>query len=105
MKAAARDRPEAKQAGKRSILIHTPWNVECAWKADARWKSKKGLALFDGSYLSALLQSIWAKQELGLICCSQLANHINTSVNHQTYDLKGATVGSLTRGIVMSQKS
>ena len=86
--AFAANRPEAKRAAGRSISIHTPWNV--LGKADARWKSERGSALFDGSYLSAL-PSIWAKQQLGLICCSQLANHINISFNHLTYNPKGST--------------
>eukprot|EP00956_Cyclotella_meneghiniana_P035863 scaffold118784_cov60-Cyclotella_meneghiniana.AAC.4 len=85
----SKDQPEAKRAAERSISIHiTPWNI--LGKADARWKSERGSALFDGSYLSAL-PSTRAKQQLGLICCSQLANHINTSFNHLTYNPKGAT--------------
>eukprot|EP00956_Cyclotella_meneghiniana_P038529 scaffold155622_cov77-Cyclotella_meneghiniana.AAC.1 len=86
--AFAANRPEAKRAAGRSISIHTAWNE--LGKADARWKSERGSALFDGSYLSAL-PSIWAKQQLGLICCSQLANHINISFNHLTYNPKGST--------------
>ena len=79
------DRPEAKRAAERAISIHTPWNI--LGKADARWKTEKGSSLFDGSYLSPL-PSTWAKQQLGLICSSQLANHINTSFNHLVYDPK-----------------
>ena len=48
----SKDRPEAKWAAERSISIHTPWNI----------LGKRGSALFDGSYLSAL-PSTWAKRE------------------------------------------
>ena len=55
------------------------------YKADWRWKTEHGNALFGGSYLCAL-PSTWAKQQLGLVCASQLADHISTSFNHLTYD-------------------
>ena len=58
-------------------------------KADERWKTEQGGALFGGSYLCAL-HSTWAKQQLGLVCATQISNHINTSFNYLVYNPKGA---------------
>eukprot|EP00956_Cyclotella_meneghiniana_P028771 scaffold67930_cov56-Cyclotella_meneghiniana.AAC.1 len=50
--------------------------------------SKAPTFLFDGSYLTSL-PSIWAKQQYGIVCSTQLANHIHTSFNNLIYDPKG----------------
>jgi hypothetical protein len=82
-----RERPYAAEAAKRAVSIDTPWNL--LGKADDRWREEKGSKPFDGSYLSPL-PSIWANQQLGLVCCSQLANHINASFNHLRHDPAGS---------------
>ena len=71
--------PNALRAAKRATAGETPWDI--LGKADAQWKKQCGSSLFEGSYLSPT-PSIWANQQLGLVCCTQLANHINTSFNH-----------------------
>ena len=58
-------------------------------RADERWKANRGGALFGGSYLCALPRT-WAKQQLGLVCATQISNHINTSFNYLVYNPKGA---------------
>ena len=58
---------------------------------DGEARDERGSALFDGSYLS-VLSNTWAKQQLGLIWFSQLANHISTSFNYLTYNPKGVAV-------------
>ena len=83
-------RPEARRAAIRATSTQTPWDI--LGKADSRWKTERGNALFGGSYLCAL-PSTWAKQQLGLVCASQLADHINTSFNHLTYDPRGSQDG------------
>jgi hypothetical protein len=82
-----RERPYAAEAAKRAVSIDTPWNL--LGKADDRWREEKGNRPFDGSHLSPL-PSIWANQQLGLVCCSQLANHINASFNHLRHDPAGS---------------
>ena len=64
-------------------MTQTPWDV--LEKANWRWKTERGNVLLSDSYLCAL-PSTWAKQQFGLVCASQLADHINTSFNHLTYD-------------------
>jgi hypothetical protein len=59
--------------------VETPWDI--LGKADAQSKKQRGSNPFDGSHLSST-PSIWANQQLGLVCCTQLANHINTSFNN-----------------------
>eukprot|EP00956_Cyclotella_meneghiniana_P026764 scaffold58635_cov59-Cyclotella_meneghiniana.AAC.1 len=81
-----KDRPEAERAALRSISVDTPWDI--LGKADARWKSERGTSLFDGSHLTSL-PSIWAKQQYGIVCSTQLANHIHSSFNNLIYDPKG----------------
>jgi hypothetical protein len=71
-----------------SALLATPWDL--LGKADVSWREEKGKTLFDGSYLSSPLPRIWVNQQLGLVCCSQLANHINTSFNHLCHDPAGS---------------
>ena len=83
-------RTEARRAAVRATSTQTPWDI--LGKADSRWKTERGNALFGGSYLCAL-PSTWAKQQLGLVCASQLADHINTSFNHLTYDPRGTRDG------------
>jgi hypothetical protein len=78
-----KERPNTTEASKRAVSIDTPWNL--FGKADDRWREEKGKPLFDGSYLLPL-PSIWANQQLGLVCYSQLANHINASFNHLRHD-------------------
>jgi hypothetical protein len=57
------------------------------------WKAECGGTLFDGSYLS-ISSSIWTNQQLGLVCCTSLANHINTSFNHvMDKEVEGSFVG------------
>jgi hypothetical protein len=75
----SKERPSAAESAKRAVSIDTPWNL--LGKADNCWREEKGKTPFDGSYLSPL-PSCWANQQLGLVCCSQLANHINASFNH-----------------------
>jgi hypothetical protein len=65
--------PNALRAAKRATAVETPWDI--LGKADAQWKKQRGSSLFEGSYLSPT-PSIWANQQLGLVCCTQLANHI-----------------------------
>ena len=84
------DRPQAKRAALRAISGTTPWDI--LGKADARWKSEHGSTPFDGSYLTNL-PSTWAKQQLGIVCATQLANHINASFNHLRYDPSGTIDG------------
>eukprot|EP00956_Cyclotella_meneghiniana_P041001 scaffold211404_cov36-Cyclotella_meneghiniana.AAC.4 len=86
-----KDRPQAKRAALRAISGTTPWDI--LGKADARWKSEHGNSFFDGSYLTNL-PSTWAKQQLGIVCSTQLANHINTSFNHLRYDPSGQVSGA-----------
>ena len=53
------------------------------------WREEKGKTPFDGSYLSPL-PSIWANQQMGLVYCSQLANHFNASFNHLRHNPSGS---------------
>jgi hypothetical protein len=78
-----KQRSNAAEASKRAVSIGTQWDL--LGKADARWREERGATLFDGSYLLPL-PSIWTNQQLGLVCCSQLANHINASFNHPRQD-------------------
>ena len=80
------NRLEAERAARRSISVDIPWDI--LGKADARWTSEQGTSLFDGSYLTSL-PSIWAKQQYGIVCSTQLANHIHTSFNNLIYHPKG----------------
>ena len=73
------DRPHAKQAALRAISANTPYDI--IGRADKLWRAEQGDTPFNGSFLSPS-PSIWANQQLGLICCTSLANHINTSFNH-----------------------
>jgi hypothetical protein len=82
-----KERPNANEAATRAMSIDTPWNL--LGKADNRWREDKGKIPFDGSYLSPL-PSIWENQQLGLICCSQLANYINASFNHLRHEPSGS---------------
>ena len=68
----------------------TPYNTSSSHLS--RWKSEHGNSFFDGSYLTNL-PSTWAKQQLGIVCSTQLANHINTSFNHLRYDPSGQVSG------------
>eukprot|EP00956_Cyclotella_meneghiniana_P012688 scaffold18030_cov64-Cyclotella_meneghiniana.AAC.2 len=83
-------RPQARRAAIRATSSHTPWDI--LGTADRRWKANRGGSLFGGSYMCAL-PSTWAKQQLGLVCASKLADHINASFNHLTYDPRGADEG------------
>eukprot|EP00956_Cyclotella_meneghiniana_P037754 scaffold143726_cov74-Cyclotella_meneghiniana.AAC.5 len=80
------NRPQAARAARRAISADTPWDI--LGKADARWKSERGTTFFDGSYLTSL-PSIWAKQQYGTVCSTQIANHIHTSFTHLVYDPSG----------------
>ena len=44
-------------ASEHAVSIHTQWNI--LGKADARWKSEKGSALFHGSYLFSSYRAPW----------------------------------------------
>ena len=82
-----KSRPQARRAAVRARSLQTPWNV--LGRADERWKADRGGALFGGSHLCAL-PSTWAKQQLGLVCATQISNHINTSFNYLVYNPNGA---------------
>jgi hypothetical protein len=73
------DRPQAKRATLRAISANTPYDI--IGRTDKLWRLERGNTPFDGSFLSPS-PSIWANQQLGLVCCTSLSNHINTSFNH-----------------------
>eukprot|EP00956_Cyclotella_meneghiniana_P014657 scaffold22074_cov39-Cyclotella_meneghiniana.AAC.2 len=87
----SKDRPQAKRAALRVTSGTTPWDI--LGKADMRWKSEQGSSVFDGSYLTNLPSTL-AKQQLGIVCSTQLANHVNTSFNHLRYDPSGQVLGA-----------
>ena len=85
------DRLQAKQAALLLASASTPYDV--IGRADKMCKAECGDTLFDGSYLS-ISSSIWTNQQLGLVGCTSLANHINTSFNHvMDKEVEGSFVG------------
>jgi hypothetical protein len=67
------DRPNASRAAELAISNKTPFNI--LGKADKNWKREHGDKLFGGSFL-APTPSVWANQRFGLICQTNLSNHI-----------------------------
>jgi hypothetical protein len=74
----SQDRPNASHAAERATTHRTPYDV--LTKADKAWRKSHGNVLFDGSYLSQS-PGIWANQRIGLATVTDLADHINTSLN------------------------
>jgi hypothetical protein len=82
------DCPNALQAAEIATTKRTPYNV--LGKADKAWKAEHPDKLFGGTYL-APLPSVWANQHLGLVCQSNLSNHINASLSKIKYRKGGPT--------------
>ena len=75
------NRPHALRAARLATDCRTPYNLFA--KSDYIWKRDHN-GFFDGSYLSNS-PGTWANQKLGLALCSNLANHINTSLSRTKY--------------------
>jgi hypothetical protein len=80
------DRPNALRAAEIATTNKTPFDI--LGKADKNWKAEHPDKLFGGSYL-APLPSVWANQRLGLVCQSNLSNHIKTSLSKIKYRKRG----------------
>jgi hypothetical protein len=59
-------------------------------KADKNWKRDHGDKLFGGSFL-APTPSVWANQRFGLICQTNLSNHIRASLTKIKYNNSRST--------------
>ena len=82
------DRPNALKAANLATHVRTPYNI--LQRADDNWRSEHGHKLFGGNYLSPT-PSVWANQQLGLVCISNLTNHIRTSFQKVSYLPTGQT--------------
>ena len=85
------DRPNATRAAELSISNKTPFDI--LGRADRNWKREHGDKLFGGSYL-APLPSTWANQRLGLVCQTNLSNHIRASLTKIKYKHGGSAGNS-----------
>lgn len=80
------DRPNALKAAKLALSNKTPRDI--LQVADDAWRRDHGTRLFGGNYLSPT-PSVWANQQLGLVCLTHLSNHIRCSfqkVSHRPFD-------------------
>jgi hypothetical protein len=80
------DRPNALRAAETATTNKTPFDI--LGKADKNRKAEYPDKLFGGSYL-APLPSVWANQRLGLVCQSNLSNHIKTLLSKIKYRKRG----------------
>eukprot|EP00956_Cyclotella_meneghiniana_P021602 scaffold39508_cov72-Cyclotella_meneghiniana.AAC.4 len=74
-------KPNAQHALDLDISNKVPSNI--LGRAKDVWSHREHLEFFDGSYLAGNPQ-IWAEQQLGLACVTQLGQHILRSYKNTT---------------------
>jgi hypothetical protein len=79
------DRPNASRAAELAISNTNKTPFDILGKADKKWKREHGDKLFGSSFL-APTPSVWANQWFGLICQTNLSNHIRASLTKIKYN-------------------